>query len=342
MYRLRFFDALNLALAFGVVSVGLYFVYSLADIFVMFLAAFLFAIALDKPLYKLVKYGVKRIYAVVIIYSAFFVIVVFVVYLLFPPIAQELRELATNIPTYIQETNGDSTAISPESIGLIKYISAFSDSFVRGSQTITGLIFKVSDGFMTFLIVFFVSLFLNLPEYGLKRLFISLTPEKHRKYAKSIFERIESRVGLWLWGKSVSSFFVGLVIFVGLLLIGVEYAITFAVFAAFLNFVPFVGPFIASVFPVFLGLTISPGHAFAVALLYFGANSLENFVFIPALMKHSINLNPVLLIFVVLVGARVSGILGVLISIPVAAILTLAYQEYTMRSIKSEQQQLIN
>ena len=59
-------------------------------------------------------------------------------------------------------------------------------------------------------------------------------------------------------------------------------------------------------------------------------------------MKSSINLNPVLLIFVVLLGGKVGAVLGVLIAIPVAAILTLAYEEYTLRSVKAEQQQLLN
>jgi predicted PurR-regulated permease PerM len=299
-------------------------------------------ISLDKPLDRLVKKGIKRIYGVVIIYSAFFVLVISILYFLLPPLAQELGDLSTSIPSYIQETTeNDGLAINPASVETIRYISSLSDSFVRGSQTITGVLLKVSDGFFTFLVVFFVSLFLNLPEYGVRHLFTSFTPKKHRDYVCKLYDMIENRVGLWLWGKSVSSFVVGCFIFVGLLIIGIEYAITFAIFAAFLNFIPFIGPFIASLFPLFLGLLISPAHAFAVAALFFAANSFENFIIIPTLMKHSINLNPVLLIFVVLVGGKISGILGVLIAIPVAAILTLAYEEYTIRTLKTDQQQLI-
>jgi len=344
MYKFRFLDALYLALAFGIVAIGAYFIFSIGDIIVMFLAAFLFAIALDKPLDKLVKIGIKRIYAVAIIYTAFFALVVFLIYVLVPPLAQELRELTNNIPSYIQETTTDSaeSALSPASVGLIKYISTLSNSLVQGSQTIAGIIFKVSDGFMTFLIVFFVSLFLNLSKYGMKHFFTSFTPQKHRDYAGNLFTRVEDRVGAWLWGKSISSVFVGSFVFVGLFIIGIEYALTFAIFAAFLNFIPFIGPFIAAIFPIFLGLIISPAHAFAVAALYFAANSIENFILIPALMKHSINLNPALLIFAVLVGGKIGGVLGVIIAVPVAAILTLVYEEYTMMSLEKEKQPIID
>lgn len=342
MLGLRFIDALYLAIAFGLVGVGLYLVFSISDIIVMFLAGFLFAIALDKPLDRLVRRGIKRIYSVIIIYTLFFGLVVSTLYFLLPPLAQEVSDLSRNIPTYIQETTENSDlAINPASLEAIKYLSSLSDSFVRGSQTVTGVLLKVSDGFVTFLVVFFVSLFLNLPEYGVRHLFTSFTPRKHRDYVCKLYDMIENRVGLWLWGKSVSSFFVAVFVFIGLAIIGIEYAITFAIFAAFLNFIPFIGPLIASLFPIFLGLLISPAHAVAVGILYLAANSLENFILIPTLMKYSINLNPVLLIFVVLVGGKVSGILGVLIAIPVAAILTLAYEEYTMRSLKNEQQPLI-
>lgn len=339
MAGIRFSDAFKIAFAFALIAAGLFFVYTIGDILVMFLAAFLFAIALDKPLDKLVEFGLKRYVAVVIIYSLFFVVVMSLTYLLLPPLAQEIGSLTTNLPTYVQESSlyPEESPFSPEALEIIRYVSTLSESLVHGSQTVSGIFFKVSDGFITFLVVFFASLFLNLPEYGVKRIFTSLTPVQHRDYARGLFSRIEKRVGLWLWGKSVSSFFVGCIIFVGLFIIGIEYAITFAIFAAFLNFIPFIGPFFAAIVPVFLGLIISPTHAFAVAALYLAANSLENFILIPALMKSSINLNPVLLIFVVLVGGKIGGILGVLISIPVAAILTLAYEEYTALTARNRQ-----
>lgn len=339
MSGIHFSDALKFAIALGAVFTGLFLLYSISDIIVMFLAAFLFAIALDKPLDKLVTIGFRRSFAVVVIYSLFFALVVFITYLLLPPLAQELGSLTTNLPAYIQESsaNPDESPFSPEALEVIRHISTISESLVRGSQTVSGIFFKVSDGFVTFLVVFFVSLFLNLTENGVKQLVTSFTPSQHRNYAKGLFSRIERKVGLWLWGKSVSSFFVGCFIFVGLFIIGIEYAITFAVFAALLNYIPFIGPFIASLFPIFLGLIISPAHALAVAGLYLAANAIENFILIPTLMKHSINLNPALLIFVVLVGGKVGGILGVLISIPVAAILTLAYEEYTMLLQKPRQ-----
>ena len=150
------------------------------------------------------------------------------------------------------------------------------------------------------------------------------------------FERVQQRVASWLWGKFLSSLLVGVITFFGLLLIGIPYALTLAVFAVLLNFIPFIGPIVASIPAIILGAFISSFHAIAVGLLYFFVNGvLESFVFGPLLMRRAVQISPALLILFVVGGAHLGGVLGIIIAIPTAAIINLAIGEYIARRQKT-------
>ncbi len=329
---ISFASAFKVAVAFAVTGVTLYFFYTISNIVFMFLTAFIFAIAIDRPLDKLVSRGIPRPVAAGVIYAVFLIAVLGALYVIVPTLAQETRNLAVQLPSYLASVgegrNIDLVSVEEQSLGALGAIRTFSDVLASGSQTIIGTILKISGGLVTFLVVFFVALFLNIEHEGVQRLITLFVPKPHRAYASDLLWRIQSRVGFWLWAKFLSSVFVSIVVFFGLLMIGIEYALTFSILAFFLNFIPFAGPAIAAILPAALGFFISPLHGIAVILLFFLANNIEGFLFLPLIMKRSIQLNPALLIFAVLVGASMAGVLGIIISIPMAAIITLLYDEY--------------
>jgi len=329
--NITFFNSLRAVSAVAVVGIGLYFIYTIADILLIFLAAVIFAIALDRPLDALVRRGVGRQVATVFIYTLFLVFTIVVVGLTVPPLIQEVRNFTTDISSRVEGGQLDLIPISNEAeIALTTndYIRSATDFFQSSSQIVIDTALRVYGGLLTFLIIFFLALFLNIQRDGVKQFIQVLIPLAHQSYALQLFEKIQKQVSSWLWGKTLSSIFVALIIFPGLLLLEIPYAVTFTLLAFFLNYIPFAGPFLAGIAPTLLGLLISPFHAFAVMFLYFFANTVEGFIIIPLLLKQSIKLNPLILIFAVLVGGRFGGVLGILLAIPVVAILTLLFEEY--------------
>jgi len=326
-----FWNSLQAVAAIALVGVGLFFLYTIADILLIFLAAFIFAIALDKPLDGLVRRGVGRIPAVLVIYSLFLVVSVAVVTLTVPPLVQQIRNFTADISSRVETSDLDSFSLIDQelrALGDNPYLNSLTDIFQSSSQVVINTMLRVYSGFITFLIIFFLALFLNIQRDGVKQFITVLVPLQYQTYAISLFEKIQRQVSHWLWGKTISSLFVALMIFPGFLLLDIPYAVTFTILTFFFNYIPFAGPFLSAIPPTFLGLLISPFHAFAVVFLYVFVNTLETFVVIPMLLKQSIQLNPVLLLFAMLVGGRLGGALGILLSIPVVAILTLLYQEY--------------
>lgn len=327
---LSFSNSLRLVAAFAVVGLGLYFLYTIADILLIFLAAVIFAIALDRPLDALVKRGVGRATATVVIYTLFLFITIFAVVFTVPPLIQEVRNLTTDLSNRVESTQLDFVPMDEDLLVVSNsdYLRSATDFFQSSSQVVIDTALRVYSGLLTFFVIFFLALFLNIQGEGVKKFIKVLIPIRHQLYATGLFEKIQKQVSSWLWGKTISSIFVAFIVFPGLVLLDIPYAITFTLLAFFLNYIPFVGPLLAGIVPVLLGFMISPFHAFAVAFLYFFANTVEGFIIIPLLLKQSIQLNPLVLIFAVLVGGRLGGALGILLSIPVAAIITLLYEEY--------------
>lgn len=326
-----FINSLQLVAAFAVVGLSLYFLYTIADILLIFLAAVIFAIALDKPLDSLVNRGVGRATATVLIYTIFLILTIFAIVFTVPPFIQEVRNLTTDLSNRVESSQFDLVPLSDSELPALNgndYLRSATDFFQSSSQIVIDTAVRVYSGLLTFFVIFFLSLFLNIQGEGVKKFIKVFIPVRHQLYATSLFEKIQKQVSNWLWGKTISSIFVVFIIFPGLLLLDIPYAITFTLLAFFLNYIPFVGPLLAGIMPVMLGFLISPWHAVAVASLYLFANTVESFIIIPVLFKQSIQLNPLVLIFAVLVGGRLGGVLGILLSIPVAAIITLLYEEY--------------
>lgn len=330
--KLDFSYALKLALAFGLVVISLLLFFIIKDILITFLVAIIFAIALDKPIDKLVEKKISRGLAVAFIYTILLVIIGLIFYSLLPPLAQEINNFVTNLPTYL-ELFFEPSIVAPlsnsASLTLTQYLKTFSGIIGTDSQEILGKIFTVFGGFLSFLIVFFVALFLNIQKNGVRHLVFLLVPKKHLDYANKFFNKTQDNVNNWLWGKLLSSLVVSIIIYLGLTLLNIPYALVLSVLALILNFIPFVGPFIAAIFPTLLGFTISIPYGLAVIGLYFFANSIfESFILLPIFMKKTINMNPALIILFVLIGGRLAGVLGIIISIPIAAIASLIVREY--------------
>jgi len=123
---------------------------------------------------------------------------------------------------------------------------------------------------------------------------------------------------------------IGLMSYVGLSLFGIEYALPLAILAGLLEIIPIVGPIISAIPAIIIALTISPSPflAIAVAILYFIIQQFENHIIVPMIMKQAVGIPPVITILAILIGGRLAGISGALLSIPIFICLHILFQEF--------------
>ncbi|MFN3187958.1 MAG: AI-2E family transporter [Candidatus Paceibacteria bacterium] len=322
--KIHFFDALKLAGAFVAAYVVLQLVVTLKAVFLMFFTAIIIAIAMDQAIMRLQKRGIGRIPAAVVLYVLFALGIVFAVVSIVPPLASELRNVVVD---YSAEE-----LIAPEEVArfdIMPYIQALSVAVSDSPNAVFSTVIKTAGSLTTFLVVFFVAFFLTVQKGGVRSFVIPFIPPLYQLRAGQFWDKLQERVGYWLWGKTLSSLVVGAVTFLGLWTLGIPYALSLALVALILNYIPFVGPIIAAVPAVFLGFNISLVVAIIVVMLYTIINAIiEPFLLGPLFMRKAIEINPAFLILSVISGGYLGGVLGIIISIPVAAILYLAATEY--------------
>jgi|GEM_PF-2186693 len=323
-----FLDSLKSASAWGLVAVLLLLAFFLSDILVAFLAAVIFAIALDKPIDKLVKKKISRKFAVFSIYILFLAIIILVLYSLFPPLIKETGNFINNFPAYVEKisnSGADNISSNLEESDISQYLNIIG----ANSQTIFQKITVIFGGIASFVVIFFVAFFLNIQKNGVRNFVFIWVPKKNLSQVNDFFGKMEESVSGWLWGKLLSSIIVSILVYIGLALIGIPYALVFAFLALVLNFIPFFGSIFAAITPVLIGFSNSFLDGVLVLALYLVINNIiEGFILMPFLMKKTVNINPALLIFCVLIGGQLAGILGIIISIPITAIISLLVKEF--------------
>jgi predicted PurR-regulated permease PerM len=157
---------------------------------------------------------------------------------------------------------------------------------------------------------------------GLYRIgMLKLVPAGGRELAAEALDASGRALRLWLLGRLVSMSAVGLLTWIGLSIIGVPSALTLALLAALLEFVPFIGPIVAAVPAILLAFAAGPDKALWVVLLFLGIQQIEGNVLEPMVQQRAVDLPPALLLFAVVAGGLVFGITGVILAAPLTVVL---------------------
>ncbi len=308
---------------------ALWLIYVLRDILVLFFVAFIFATIIEPLVEKIHSKKVPRILSIALVYLAVLAILFALIRLIIPPMVEQTQELYQNreeivvglqdilnkMPEDVQIYINDAINNIPEKL------SSYS------SASIASNLLGVFSGLAGVLTIFVISFYLLLERGAIERSIASYWPAKSREQAGKIFKRITLKVSLWARGQLILSVAVGLLTYIGLVLIGVDYALPLALVAAFTELLPYVGPFIGAAFALIVALAMSPLTALWVAILYLGIQQFENHVLVPQVMKRTIGLPPAVIIFSLLVGAKLLGFIGILIAVPVAAMIALVIEE---------------
>jgi predicted PurR-regulated permease PerM len=138
---------------------------------------------------------------------------------------------------------------------------------------------------------------------------------------------IENSLGRWVRGQITLSLIVGFLVYIGLTALGVPSALPLALIAGIFEIVPIIGPTISAIPSILIALALSPILALATAALYFVIQQLENNLIVPTVMSRAVGVNPLITIIALLIGAKLAGIMGVIISVPVVVIIKIIIRD---------------
>ena len=314
-----------------IILLGVVFLYAIRDILVIIFVALIIAAAVNEPVGWLQKRKIPRILGVIFVYLSFLSLLSLAIILIFPPLAEQIKQLAVNFPEIIEKVGlGVQEWWGKFQVeGIVQ--SFLSDISSGLSQTVSGFFSAITGifgGIFSVVFVFIFSFYLATQEKGIKGFIFTLIPTEHRHYISDLANRIQIKIGGWVRGQLLLMLIVGVLTYIGLSLLGVKYALVLALIAALFEIIPYLGPILAAVPAVILAFFQAPVLALMVVLLFTVINQLENYVIVPQVMKRTVGLSPIVIIVVMLIGAKLAGILGIILAVPTAAAITEVVKDF--------------
>ncbi len=318
---------------FILIIVGLVFLYLVRDVLLMVFISLIIAAAIDAPVDWLAARRVRRTLGTAIIY--FFIAALFAafVYWALPPLAGQLKSLASLSPNYFNDLVAD-VSIFHQKLGADyaqKLLGNLSEQLYGATGDIFGTAVNIFGGLFSAVVIIVMSFYLVVQDKGIKRFLSSVTPAEHRPYVVNLAERIQTKLGWWLRGQLLTMLAVAILVFLGLFSLKVEFALILAVLAGILEIIPYIGPFLAGLTAVALAFLQSPILGVLVLALFIVIHQIEGYVLIPQIMKRAVGLNPLIIIISMIIGAKLYGILGVVVSVPVVAIISVFLGDIFLR-----------
>ncbi len=344
--------ALKIVLAAAVVVISIWIIYRLTPVISLIIIA-LFLFYCIKPIVNfLIAMKVKPVLAALVSSMAILLLVIFFFYMLIPGLILELRQLVIFLTTeFVADLSRLFEDLSEvdERFGLqlTESFIEYSDQFVRQApaqiQQVLRDLTTFSMGIATRIWVVFAMVFLvfymvqdlDKARYNLTLLF----PQIYKENVLHILSTIDLKVGAYIRGTLLKCLFVGLLTWIGLTFLGMPFALMLGIMAGGFNIILYIGPFLAAIPAVLLSIVPGTPNVFLVIVIYAFVQILDAFVFTPLFLGKATDLSPLTVIVIVLIGAQLMGIMGIILAIPITATLKVLLFHYYLDRRKTEEDQ---
>ncbi len=321
-----------------VVAAIAYALWTLRGLVLLVMTAIVIASAIEPGVAFLIRKRIPRVLSVLLMYVTVFGSLFCVLYFFIPPILTDAQGLLSMIPQYLDSLNLSVTslptldshsAITNEAQSAFTTLLNFRGIFTGSSEGAFRLLSAIFGGIFAFGLVIVLSFYFAMQDSGVEDFLRVVTPASSEEYVVSLWLRAKAKIGLWMQGQVLSSVIGGVLAYLGLLLLGIPYALLLAILTAVLMLIPIFGSFLAAFPPI--ALAFSAGGvslALIVAGLYVIINQFESHIVHPLVVNKVVGIPPLLVILALIVGGELAGFLGVLLAIPFAAALREFLNDY--------------
>lgn len=317
----------------GVVLVLFWFLWVIRDLILVLLTSIIIASAVN-PVSNFITQKIKapRLVAVLGIYAGTILFFIGIFSIFLPPFISDIKTTFSQLPVYIDELGSEKITNIPGLDIFFSYVSEMqiTEEFLnKVTTTFSGATFgflttasAIFGGVLSFLLIIVISFYLAVQEDGVRDFLRIITPLKHEKYVLDLWKRSQRKIGLWMQGQLLLAVIVGVLTFTLLSIVGVPNAALLAFIAMVLELIPLFGPILAAIPAIALALLSGGVTLGAITLcIYVVIQQFESQLIQPLVVKKIVGIPVLVSIFAIIIGAKVAGFLGILISVPIAAIM---------------------
>jgi predicted PurR-regulated permease PerM len=292
-------------------------VWQLRSIILLVYLCYIFMEGLNPAVTWLQKLKLPRVVAILVVYAVIITAITFSFAGIIPALVEQSTNLIRNLPNFINNIN--LWGINPTDFSSqIKLLENLPGNIANTALSIFSNIISV---FVFFVITFY----LLLERKNFNKYLVEAFGQKSAK-AIEVVDQLEKRLGHWVSAELFLMLIIGVLSYIGYLIIGVNYALPLAIIAGLLEMVPNIGPTIASILAGLFGLTISPLIGILAVVWGVIIQQLENNFIVPKIMKETVGINPLVTILLIASGAKLGGIVGAIIAVPLYLTIETVYK----------------
>lgn len=311
-----------------------------------FIAAFVLAYLLSPLVNWLERHHLSRRLAIVVVFVGILAVLALVIFLLLPLLYNELAKLSVVLPQFMQSVDKQvqemrsafrSTGLPNRVVAVFdQHLGQGEDYLVQKLQYVLSHLPELLASLSLFILSPVLAIYFLADWHRLESSFARMADQRWRLEWQRVWRDISHVIRRFVRGNLVVALIVGILTGIGVKLLGMEYALLIGVICGVSDLIPYFGPIIGAVPAVALGLIKSPWMALKVLLVILIVQQLESNVISPKIMGDSVGLHPLWIVFALLAGGEMAGVLGMLIAVPVAAVLRVVIRHFYLRLVAPE------
>lgn len=319
----------------GVFALCAYFTYQLRGLILVILAAVVIASVIEPGTRWLVRRGIPRVFSASIMYLAIAAFIAATITFVIPPLYSEAVTAINSLPKHIKTID----ILSPIHTGTYNSVKTFfpdlpatvsigdlASSLTGTISDFSGGLFDTIAGFfggiISIILVIVISFYLSVRDDGVGEFLGIVTPLKHERYVRSLWQRSQNKIGKWMQGQILLGLSIGVVTYLALLVVGIPHPLLLAFLAGVFELIPIIG-LTLSVIPAFLLAMLDGGLGLGliVVAVYVLIQQIEAHLVYPLVVKKVIGVPPLLVIIALVAGAQLAGFVGALLAVPLSVAL---------------------
>lgn len=302
----------------------LWFLFYIKDILLELFVALLIMTVLEPMVNIFTRIRIPRGISVLLSYVLVFGVIGGVIALIIPAVIEQTTSFVNALPFYVSN------------LGLSGYFDADMVNQLLGKLgTIPGEVLRfavsVFSNVFTILSVLIFAFYMLLARTKFEEQLRFLFGEERSEAIAKFIDTLDVRLGGWARGQFALMVLIGVLTYIGLLIIGIPFALPLAVLAGLLEIIPYLGPVIAAIPTIIIGFGISPVTGVLAAGVAIIVQQLENYVLVPKVMEKSVGVSPIVTLVALAIGARLAGIVGMIISVPTVITLQVVLKHYFIK-----------
>ncbi|MBI2589650.1 AI-2E family transporter [Candidatus Berkelbacteria bacterium] len=312
---------------FFIILIGLFLLWRVLDILGLLFVVLIIVAALNPAVTWFVRQGIPRPASVTLLYLLLITALAVIFSLILPPLIIQLVTFTESFPAIIQRLTPLYSFLVES--GAQQVLSSLTSQLSVFTQGVFSTTVQVFGGIVSVVTIFVLSFYLLLDVREARNTLITLLPANKVKPILAILSKTSDKIGHWLRGQITLSIIVGFVTFIGLVVLNVPYALALAVITGLLEIVPFIGAITAGILAILVAYAAGSIKLAAFVLIFYAiVQQIEGNFLVPKIMQSTTGLSPVVVIIALAVGANLAGIAGAIIAVPLAAGISVIFQEW--------------